>query len=137
MKRRKQSVVTLSFENDRETRRGYYSRLEPQSQDSLQEQESIRAADELGKNLMALCREIAGAMLCRHASSEEATTSRRLICDGLVEKAGCDRFQAERLIDLSLELIHVHCYGTYRRNPVELSLLIAQATGQQRDGSLN
>jgi hypothetical protein len=137
MRRRKQSVVTLSFENERETVRGYFSRLEARSGSAVEKEQSTRAADELGKNLMALCREIAGALLCRYASNEEASVSRRVILDGLVGKIGCEVFQAERLIDLSLELIHVHSYGSYRRNPVELSLLIAQATGQQRDGSLN
>lgn len=137
MQNRKQSVVTLSFQNDRETRRGYFSRAEPKPEKSEIQKPSSKENDRLGKDLMELCREIAGALLCRYSTGEEAAISRRIILEGLMKTVECDRFQAERLLELSRELIHVHAYGTYRHNAVELSLLIAQATGQQKEMGSN
>lgn len=58
---------------------------------------------------------------------------RREVRARLMQMMACTEARAERLIDLSLELIHVKVHGRYQRNPLELSLLIAQAGNQLRE----
>jgi hypothetical protein len=49
----------------------------------------------------------------------------------------CTRAQANCLIDLSLEMIHAKVRGKYRRTDLEISYLIATATGAVSDISSN
>lgn len=82
--------------------------------------------------LLGLCHEIAGLILRRHAEGKDAVTVRREVSANLVRVMACPTERAERLIDLSLELIHLKVHGRYQRDALELSLLIAQAANQLR-----
>lgn len=87
--------------------------------------------------LLRLCREIAGALIRCYLSAPNAALVREEICQGLMEQLKCDRLRAQRLIELAMELIHVHCYGEYQRDPLELGLLISRAEGHVRDVTRN
>lgn len=145
MQRRKQSVVTLSFQSGRDDAPKFYSRSEAgNSSESGREKSSQhnRNTDsretELSRRLMDLCREIGGALLSHHAAGKDLKAARKVITEGLMQTVGCRREQASCLVELSMELIHVNAYGRYKRNPLELSLLIQDATGQgQMDVSKN
>ncbi len=63
----------------------------------------------------------------------DAAAVRREVRARLMQMMSCTAERAERLIELSLELIHVKIHGRYRRNPLELSLLIARAGNQLRE----
>jgi len=63
----------------------------------------------------------------------DAVAVRREVRARLMQTMSCTAERAERLIELSLELIHVKIYGRYRRDPLELSLLIAWAGNQLRE----
>lgn len=127
MQNRKQSIVTLSFDEKNETKRGYFSRI-----DRKKGKNAPPLGETVEKSLMALCREIAGALLGMYSMEVDAKCVRREICEKLKKTVECSQAQANSLFDLSLELVHVQSYGHYRRNPLELSLLIATATGQFR-----
>ncbi len=85
------------------------------------------------RGLLGLCHEIAGLILRRQMEKNDAVAVRREVRAKLVELMSCTEDRAERLIDLSLELIHVKIHGRYRLNPLELSLLIARAGNQLRE----
>ena len=85
------------------------------------------------KGLPGLCHEIAGLILRRHIEKSDAVAVRREVRGRLVQMMKCSEERAERLIDLSLELIHVKIHGRFKRNPLELSLLIARAGNQLRE----
>lgn len=90
------------------------------------EQESVR------NGLLGLCHEIAGLILRRQIEKKDAVAVRSEVRARLVKMMSCTEERAERLIDLSLELIHVKIHGRFQRNPLELSLLIARAGNQLR-----
>lgn len=92
-----------------------------------QESESLRSG------LLGLCHEIAGLLLRRQIEQNDAAAVRREVRARLVKMMACTGERADRLIDLSLELIHVKIHGRYDRNPLELSLLIARAGNQLRE----
>jgi len=83
--------------------------------------------------LLGLCHEIAGLILRRQMEKNDAAAVRREVRARLMQMMSCTAERAERLIELSLELIHVKIHGRYRRNPLELSLLIARAGNQLRE----
>jgi len=83
--------------------------------------------------LLGLCHEIAGLILRRQMEKNDAVAVRREVRARLVRMMSCTEERAERLIDLSLELIHVKIHGRFQRNPLELSLLIARAGNQLRN----
>jgi hypothetical protein len=87
--------------------------------------------EKLSKSLMALCQEIAGALLSHHAAGSDLRIARERIARRLMETLRCERSQVDKLIELSKELIHANAYGRYRRNPLELSLLVQAAMGQK------
>jgi hypothetical protein len=91
------------------------------------EQESVSSG------LLGLCHEIAGLILRRQMEKNDAVAVRREVRARLVQMMSCTEERAERLIDLSLELIHVKIHGRFQRNPLELSLLIARAGNQLRN----
>lgn len=95
------------------------------------EQEQIhrvfQAGDGLG--LIKFCRELAVILVRKCDAEKDATSVRTRISDSIVNTLNCTRKQAESLIDLSLELIHFKVHGKYRRSDIELSYLIAKATG--------
>lgn len=132
MQRRKQSVVTLSLESERSAEPQNFSQTDPRS--SRTGDAASPAADrgeKLSKSLMALCQEIAGALLSHHAAGSDLRIARERIARRLVETLRCERSQVDKLIELSKELIHANAYGRYRRNPLELSLLVQAAMGQK------
>ena len=98
---------------------------------TLSEQEQIhqvfRAGDGLG--LIKFCRELAVILVRKFDTEKDATSVRTRLSDSIVNTLNCTRKQAESLIDLSLELIHFKVHGEYRRSEIELSYLIAKATG--------
>ena len=87
--------------------------------------------------LMSLCKEIAGMLIKRYAE----TGNPRKACDEvrsvLTEKIDCSSERAIAMIDLALELIRLNCYGEYRRNDLELSLLVSKAAGHVGEQDLN
>lgn len=87
--------------------------------------------------LMSLCKEIAGTLIKRYAE----TGNPRKACDEvrsvLTEKIDCSPERAIAMIDLALELIRLNCYGEYRRNDLELSLLVSKAAGHVGEQDLN
>lgn len=91
----------------------------------------------LKRELVELCSEIAGALLRGYSDGKSGLSVRRLIVAGLEEKIGCRNSQAESLVDLSLELIHLQAYGKVRSNSLELSLLVAKSGGEFVDPFLN
>lgn len=86
---------------------------------------------------MSLCKEIAGTLIKRYAE----TGNPRKACDEvrsvLTEKIDCSPERAIAMIDLALELIRLNCYGEYRRNDLELSLLVSKAAGHVGEQDLN
>jgi hypothetical protein len=132
MQRRKQSVVTLSLESERYAEPQNFSQTDPRS--SCTGDAASPTADrgeKLSKCLMALCQEIAGALLSHHAAGSDLRIARERIARRLMETLRCERSRVDKLIELSKELIHANAYGRYRRNPLELSLLIQAAMGQK------
>jgi len=99
----------------------------------LQEKEQESAHS----GLLGLCHEIAGLILRRQIEKKDAVAVRTEVRARLVRMMSCTEERAERLIDLSLELIHVKIHGRFQRNPLELSLLIARAGNQLRSVSDN
>ncbi|MDA8909156.1 MAG: hypothetical protein P1U81_05715 [Verrucomicrobiales bacterium] len=91
----------------------------------------------LKHELVELCSEIAGVLLRGYSDGKSGRAVRRLIVSGLIEKMKCDAPQAQSLVDLSLELIHLQAYGRFRSNSLELSLLVARGGGALGDLSLN
>lgn len=85
------------------------------------------------KELLELCTEIAGALLRGYADGKSGRFVRRVIVKGLAEKLRCPGLQAQSLVNLSLELIHLEAYGRFKSNPLELSLLVARSRGEVGD----
>lgn len=72
-------------------------------------------------------------MLRRQLETGDPVRTVREVRRCLVATLRCDDFRAGQIVDLALELIHVKINGRYRRNPLELSQLIARAGNQLRD----
>jgi hypothetical protein len=90
-------------------------------------------AKAVGGGLLRLCEEIAGTLLRRRLESGDAVGAVRWVRSELVAHLpDCDEARAGRLVDLALELLHVKARGRFRRNPLELSELIAYAGRQLR-----
>ena len=90
-----------------------------------------------GKGLIKFCRELAVILIRRYMVENDAGELRAKLMASIVATLRCTKQQAECLIDLSLELIHAKVHGKYRRSEVELSYLIATATGAVNDVSAN
>jgi len=84
--------------------------------------------------LLRLCQEIAGSLLRRRLESGDPVKAVREMRSELVKHLpDCNERRAGQLIDLALELIHVKANGSFKRNPLELSQLIARAGNQLRN----
>lgn len=92
-----------------------------------------REVDLFTKELLELCTEIAGALLLGYTDGKPGRFVRRVITKGLAAKLRCPHLQAQSLVDLSLELIHFEAYGGFKRNFLELSLLVARCSGEVGD----
>lgn len=90
-----------------------------------------------GRGLINFCRELAVILLRRYSMEDDARNLRDRLAASLVRTLNCSPTQAASLIDLSLEMIHSKVYGRYRRTDLELSYLIALATGAISDVSAN
>jgi hypothetical protein len=90
-----------------------------------------------GRGLIKFCRELSGVLIRRYMVEPDAASLRTRLCASLVVTLQCTELQAQCLIDLSLELIHAKLHGEYRRSNVELSYLIATATGAVEDVGSN
>lgn len=85
------------------------------------------------RGLLGLCEEVAATLLRRQLETGDATRTVREVRRCLMASLHCDSARAGQIVDLSLELIHVKVTGRYRRDPLELSQLIARAGNQLRD----
>lgn len=90
-----------------------------------------------GRTLIKFCRELSGVLIRRYIVEADVEVLRTKVCASLVKTLGCTETQAQCLVDLSMELIHAKLYGRYRRTNVELSYLIATATGAVKDVTAN
>lgn len=86
---------------------------------------------------MKFCRELTLVLIRRYSIDETASDLRDSLCESLEATLKCTRPQAHSLIDLSLEMIHAKVRGKYRRTDLEISYLIATATGAVSDISSN
>lgn len=91
----------------------------------------------LGKELVELCTEIAGVLLRGYADGKSGRDVRNVIVDGLIDKISASQVQAQALVDLSLELIHLEAYGRLRGNAVDFTCLVAKSRGGLEDPSAN
>lgn len=76
-------------------------------------------------------------LIRQYSVEDDATELRAKLRSSLMSTLGCSEKQALSLVELSLELIHAKVHGAYRRTNVELSYLIAMATGAVTDVSSN
>lgn len=84
--------------------------------------------------LLRLCLEIAGSLLRRRLQCGDAVRAIREMRSELTRLLpDCDEARAGSLVDLALELLQVKARGQFRRNPLELSELIARAGNRLRD----
>lgn len=90
-----------------------------------------------GKGLIKFCRELSVILIRQYSVNDDAAELRTKLCESLVATLKCSEKQALCLVELSLELIHAKVHGAYRRTSVELSYLIATATGAVSDVSAN
>lgn len=89
------------------------------------------------KELLRFCRELAIILLRSYRSDEEVGELRDKLSASLMVTLNCTEKQALCLVELALELIHAKLRGSYKRTEVELSYLIATATGAVSDVSAN
>ena len=90
-----------------------------------------------GGGLVKFCRELAVILIRRYSLEDDAKELRDRIRESLMATLKCSRLQANCLIDLSLEMIHSRVHGCYRRTDIELSYLIALASGVVDDVTSN
>lgn len=90
-----------------------------------------------GRALIKFCRELSGVIIRRYMVESDAEVVRNKVCASLVRTMNCTEQQGHCLVDLSMELIHARLHGKYRRSNVELSYLIATATGAVTDVGVN
>lgn len=90
-----------------------------------------------GRGLIKFCRELSVILIRQYSVEDDATELRAKLRSSLMSTLGCSEKQALSLVELSLELIHAKVHGAYRRTNVELSYLIAMATGAVTDVSSN
>jgi hypothetical protein len=87
--------------------------------------------------LIKFCSELAVFLIRRYSVEDDFENHRSNLRKSLEATLKCSRLQADCVIDLSLEMIHAKVHGNYRRPDIELSYLIAIATGVVDDVSAN
>ncbi|MDA7922087.1 hypothetical protein N9B73_10050 [Verrucomicrobiales bacterium] len=129
MKNRTQSFTSISF--DTSSAPGPSAHLRHRGVSRRQEStvDSILPEEQAGKDLLELCQEIAGVLIRRYLVSDSAADVRAETAKGLKERLSCSGRQAQALITLALEIIHVKSYGKYRISPERLEKLIATVGG--------
>ena len=98
--------------------------------------EKILQAEE-GRGLIRFCKELSNIIIRRFMVEKDMDQLRKKLVISLIDTLECTDQQAQCVIDLSLELIHAKVHGNYRRSNVELSYLIAVATGAVRSVETN
>jgi hypothetical protein len=135
MKRKSPFSAAISFDVDRKTVPLKSGRREAgASKGGANGSVKLKAVE---GGLLRFCHEVAGLIIRRHLSGIDPETVRLEVTERLIGLMKCSEERAARLVDLSLELIHVKMHGKFERNPLELSLLIARAGNQLRDVSNN
>lgn len=135
MKQKPRITAAISFDSNRVTEPFQSAGSKAQTPRGGANTPKVLKAVEGG--LLSFCHEVAGLIIRRHLSGIDPEAVRLEVTDRLVSLMKCSEERATRLVDLSLELIHVKMHGKFERNPLELSLLIARAGNQLRDVSNN
>ena len=136
-----QNIAALNFDHmsgttcDHISRRNSNNRIGSTSAEEKLVNRIFREGN--GKGLIKFCRELAVILIRRYMVENDADGLREKLCASLIATLDCTRLQAQCLIDLALELIHAKVHGKYRRTDVELSFLIATATGAVDDVNAN
>lgn len=91
----------------------------------------------LGGGLVLLCKEIAGTLIYLYSETGDSRGACDQIRAVLTEKLDCNPDRAIAMIDLALELIRLNSYGEYRRNDLEMGLLVSKAAGHFSEADLN
>jgi len=113
------------------------SKAEPQNRSAEQELTQRIFCEGNGQGLIKFCRELSIILIRQYTKNDDVGELREKLCSSLVATLKCSSLQANCIIDLSLELIHAKVHGKYRRSEVELSYLIATATGAVSDVNSN
>lgn len=111
-------------------------KTEPKSPGEKNLGEKILQAEN-GRGLIRFCRELSSIIIRRFIVDKDMDKLRERLGASLIVTLECTEQQAFCIIDLSLELIHAQVHGKYRRSNVELSYLIAIATGAVRNVESN
>ena len=138
MRMKKQSTTVLSFDADHAAPCSRHYRYEEQN--DLEDQ--VDPLNRAGSNtqdsgLLNFCRELSVILIKKYLVGDDPAEVRQEVIFELIARLHCTRAQANHLVDLALEILHVQVHGRYRRSEVELTYLIAKTTGAVRDVSLN
>ncbi len=140
MRIKKQSTTVLSFNADEAADRSHYIRFEEKeklSQEAELLEEMAESTEEEGAGLLRFCRELSAVLIKKYLVGNDPAAVRQELVYELIARIQCSSAQANHLVDLALEIIHVHVHGKYRRSELDLTYLIAKASGGVRDTSLN
>ena len=129
MKNRTQSFTSISFASETAPEQSRHFRNGGCSGRQESSAATGFSAEKAGRDLLELCQEIAGVLIRRYLVSDSAATVRAETAAGLRNRLSCTDRQAQALITLALEIIHVKSYGKYRASPSRLEKLIALAGG--------
>ena len=118
---------------------GPFSRAYRDEETSPAEHELMRrlADGAEGMSLLVFCRELAGLLIRRYRAGDDPAEVRADFERELTDRLECEEEQARCLVELAIEVLHVRVHGAYRRDAVELTFLIARATGAVREVSWN
>lgn len=78
-------------------------------------------------NLVGFCQKLGNSLVHQFLVESDAYTIREGICAELASDLNCSHQQAECLIELTLELIHIKVHGSFRQANVDLSYIISMA----------
>jgi hypothetical protein len=80
-----------------------------------------------GQKIFNICRKL--SVLLLNCPSEDDREFQDTLCQTLMKSLDCTAKQAWCLIELSLEFVHVKRFGSYRCPNLDLSYLVANASG--------
>jgi len=90
-----------------------------------------------GRGMVKFCRELSAVIIRQYSVETDVDAIRSKVSRSLVTILRCSDMQADCLFELSLELINARLHGHYRRSNLEISYLIAMASGAVADVSAN
>jgi len=137
---KKQSTTVLSFDANEAADRSYHLRfeeVEKLSQEAALLEAMAEPSENSGTGLLRFCRELSVVLIKKYLVGNDPAEVRQELVYELIARIQCSSAQANHLVDLALEIIHVHVHGKYRRNELDLTCLIAKATGAVGDVSMN